>query len=66
MTEICECCGQPGGVCRRCGLAHTPCEPLPGTGNPGCEVCSENEKRLRGLFAVVAITMDSLNERRLR
>jgi len=32
-SPICECCGQPGGLCQRCGARHMP------RVNGGCEAC---------------------------
>ena len=37
MRTICECCGQPDGMCPTCGLMHSPAIPN------GCESCATVE-----------------------
>lgn len=36
--EICDCCGQPGGVCPSCGARHSPA-----VGHRSCELCIDQE-----------------------
>lgn len=47
MNDLCQCCGQPGGVCRACGREHSPCV------NGGCEQCHEDKDKPLDLKAVL-------------